>query len=167
MSRPLPQQAALACALFAFWLLMSGIYTPFLVLAGLGVAIGVAVLARRMEVADREGQPLHLVPAALAYWPWLGLEILRSGWTVARIILDPRLPVSPALVRFRPSQRTTVGLVTHANSITLTPGTVTIEARHGEFVVHALTAAGAQGLEGSEMDRRVARFEGTRAGAPA
>ncbi|MGQ0511734.1 MAG: Na+/H+ antiporter subunit E [Betaproteobacteria bacterium] len=160
MSRPLRQQAALACALFAFWLLMSGIYTPFLVLSGLGVALGVTLLARRMEVADREGQPLHLVPAALAYWPWLVLEILKSGWTVARIILDPRLPVSPAVVRFRPSQKSTVGLVTHANSITLTPGTVTIEARPGEFIVHALTADGAQGLEGSEMDRRVARFEG-------
>lgn len=162
MARPLLQQAGLAGALFAFWLLMSGIYTPFLVLSGLGASVAVAVLARRMEVADREGQPLHLVPAALAYWPWLALEILKSGWAVTRIVLDPRLPISPVLVRFRPSQRSSVGLVTHANSITLTPGTVTVEARHGEFTVHALTAAGAQGLEGGEMDRRVARFEGTR-----
>jgi len=115
-----------------------------------------------MEVADREGQPLHLVPAALAYWPWLALEILKSGWTVAKIILDPRLPISPTLVRFRPSQESAVGLVTHANSITLTPGTVTIEARHGEFLVHALTRAGSEGLAGSEMDVRVRRFEGGR-----
>jgi len=155
-------QAALAGALFAFWLLMSGIYTPFLVLSGLGGAIAVAALAGRMEVADREAQPLHLVPAALAYWPWLMLAILKSGWTVARIIVDPRLPISPALVRFRPLQESTVGLVTHANSITLTPGTVTIEARRGEFLVHALTRAGAEGLAGSEMDRRVRRFEGGR-----
>lgn len=153
------EQAKLAGALFAFWLLMSGIYTPFLVLSGLGAALAVAALARRMEVADREGQPLHLVPAALAYWPWLALEILKSGWTVARLILHPRLPISPALARFRPSQESTVGLVTHANSITLTPGTVTIEARHGEFLVHALTAEGAAGLAGSDMDRRVRRFE--------
>lgn len=158
--RRFTEGAALAGALFIFWLLMSGIYTGFLVLSGLGVSLAVAALARRMEVADREGHPLHLVPAALAYWPWLALEILKSGWTVARLILHPRLPVSPAVVRFRPAQRTTVGLVTHANSITLTPGTVTIEARHGEFTVHALTAEGAQGLEGGEMDRRVARFEG-------
>lgn len=157
---PTLDQAMLAGALFAFWLLMSGIYTPFLVLSGLGVAVAVAALARRMEVADREGQPLHLVPAALAYWPWLALEILKSGWTVTRLILHPRLPISPALARFRPSQDSTVGLVTHANSITLTPGTVTIEARHGEFLVHALTGDGAAGLAGSEMDRRVRRFEG-------
>lgn len=159
--RRLADGAALAGALFAFWLLMSGIYTPFLVLSGLGASVAVAVLARRMEVADREGHPLHLVPAALAYWPWLLLEILKSGWSVARIILHPRLPVDPAVVRFRPAQRSTVGLVTHANSITLTPGTITIEARHGEFTVHALTAANARGLEGGEMDLRVARFEGT------
>ena len=152
--------ALLAGSLFAFWLLLSGIYTPFLVLSGLGTAVAVAALARRMEVADREGQPLHLVPAALAYWPWLVLEILKSGWAVTRIILHPRLPISPALARFRPSQESTVGLVTHANSITLTPGTVTIEARHGEFLVHALTSDGAAGLAGSEMDRRVLRFEG-------
>ena len=68
----------------------------------------------------------------------------------------------PALARFRPSQESTVGLVTHANSITLTPGTVTVEARHGEFLVHALTREGADGLAGSDMDRRVRRFEGGR-----
>jgi multicomponent Na+:H+ antiporter subunit E len=158
--RRLADGAALASALFAFWLLMSGIYTPFLVLSGLAASVAVAALARRMEVADRAGHPLHLVPAALAYWPWLALEILKSGWTVAWIILHPRLPVSPAVVRFRPGQRTTVGLVTHANSITLTPGTVTIEARPDEFTVHALTAAGARDLEDGEMNRRVTRFEG-------
>jgi len=157
--RRLVDRAALAGALFVFWLLMSGIYTPFLVLSGLGCALAVTALAARMEVIDREGQPLYLMPAALAYWPWLALEILKSGWSVARIILDPRLPISPALVRFRPSQESAVGLVTHANSITLTPGTVTIEARPEEFLVHAITRAGADGLAGSEMDRRVSRFE--------
>lgn len=104
--------AALTVALFAFWLLLSGIYTPFLVLVGLGASVAVAVLALRMEVADREGHPVHLGPGAIAYWPWLLKEILVSGWTVARIILHPRLPISPTLARFRPSQTSTVGLVT-------------------------------------------------------
>ncbi|MEW5863608.1 MAG: Na+/H+ antiporter subunit E [Pseudomonadota bacterium] len=151
--------AALAGTLYAFWLLMSGITTPFLVSAGLACAIGVAALARRMEVADREGHPIHLVPAALGYWPWLALQIAKSGFTVARIVLDPKLPVSPVMVRFRPLQETTLGLATHANSITLTPGTITVEARHGEFLVHALTREAAAGLAGGEMDRRVRRFE--------
>jgi multicomponent Na+:H+ antiporter subunit E len=152
--------AGLTLSLFIFWLLLSGIYTPFLVLAGLGSSIAVAVLAWRMEVADAEGHPLHLTPGALAYWPWLIAEIARAGWQVSRIILDPRLPISPALVRFRPSQKSALGLVTHANSITLTPGTITVEADHNEFLVHALTAGAAAGLADSEMDRRVSRLEG-------
>lgn len=152
--------AALVLTLFAFWLLLSGIYTLFLVLAGLGVAIVVAALAWRMGVADPEGHPVNLTLAAAGYWPWLLKEIAVCGWQVTRIILDPRLPISPVLVRFRPSQKTTVGLVTHANSITLTPGTITVEADHDGFLVHSLTRAGADGLEGSEMDRRVARMEG-------
>jgi multicomponent Na+:H+ antiporter subunit E len=150
---------ALAASLFAFWLLLSGVYTPFLVVSGLGASIAVALLARRMEVADREGHPIHLALAALAYWPWLLKEIFKSGWQVTRIIVDPRLPISPTLVRFRPSQKSTVALATHANSITLTPGTITVEAQPEEFLVHALTREGAAGVRDSEMDRRVSRME--------
>ena len=150
----------LALSLFAFWLLLSGIYTPFLILAGLGASMAVAALAWRMEVADLEGHPVHLTRGALLYWPWLIGEIARAGWQVSRIIVDPQLPISPALVRFRPSQKSAVGLVMHANSITLTPGTITAEADHQEFLVHALTADAAAGLADSEMDRRVSRLEG-------
>jgi multicomponent Na+:H+ antiporter subunit E len=151
---------SLALLLFGFWLLLSGMFTPFLLAAGAASALAIALLSRRMEIADREGVPLHLTLSALSYWPWLVKEILKSGWQVIRIILDPKLPVSPTLVRFKPGQRTTMGLVTHANSITLTPGTVTVEAGRDEFLVHALTREGADGLAGSEMDRRVCRFEG-------
>ena len=147
--------------LFAFWLLLSGYFEDrFLVLAGLGSAIAVVAFSYRMEVVDREGQPYHLAPALLTYWPWLLREILKSALTVSRIILDPRLPISPTMVRFRPSQRTVGGLVTHANSITLTPGTITVEAGRDEFLVHGLTRAGAQGCIDSEMDRRVSALEG-------
>ncbi|MGQ0525472.1 MAG: Na+/H+ antiporter subunit E [Betaproteobacteria bacterium] len=151
---------ALGATLFAFWLLLSGLYTPFLVLAGLGTSLAVAALAWRMGAADSEGYPVELTLAAVTYWPWLVREIIVSGWQVSRIVLHPRLPVSPRLVRFKPSQRTPVGLVTHANSITLTPGTLTVEAEQESFLVHTLTRTGAAGLEGSEMDRRVSRLEG-------
>jgi multicomponent Na+:H+ antiporter subunit E len=146
--------------LFAFWLLLSGYFTAFLIAAGAAAALAVAWVARRMEVVDREGHPVELSLAALGYWPWLAKEIVKSGWQVTRIILDPKLPISPTLVRFKPTQRTVVGLVTHANSITLTPGTITVEAERGEFLVHALTRSGADGVVESEMDRRVTRFEG-------
>ncbi len=150
----------LVCALFVFWILMSGYFTPFLLAAGLGSAIAITWFAHRMEVADREGQPLHLTPQAMSYTPWLLKEIVKAALGVSRIILDPRLPVSPTLARFRPSQQSTVGLVTHANSITLTPGTITVEAQHDEFLVHGLTREGALGTVDSEMDARVHRFEG-------
>ncbi|HZM35033.1 MAG TPA: Na+/H+ antiporter subunit E [Burkholderiales bacterium] len=154
------ERLSIAVSLFVFWLLLSGMFTPFLVAAGAGSALAVAWLAARMEIADREGHPVHFSVAVLTYWPWLVKEIAVSAWTVTKIILSPRLPISPTLARFKPSQKSTVGLVTHANSITLTPGTITIEAGRDEFLVHAITREGAASLEDSEMDRRVAALEG-------
>lgn len=147
--------------LFVFWLLLSGFFEPFLMAAGLGSAIAVVWLAHRMAVIDREGHPIHLSWRAIGYWPWLLKEIVKSAWDVSRIILSPRLPVSPEVLRVKTSQRTSVGVVTYANSITLTPGTIAVEVLPGEIVVHALTHAGAEGLREGEMDRRVARFEGS------
>lgn len=152
--------AGVFLALSAFWLLLSGLFTPFLLAAGAGCALAVLAFARRMDVVDHEGHPVHLGwRAAVSYWPWLLREIVKSSWDVSRRILDPRLPISPTLVRFRPSQATPLGLVIHANSITLTPGTISVEVAPGEFLVHALTAEGAAGLASSEMDRRVAAME--------
>lgn len=152
--------ASVFLVLYAFWLLLSGLFTPFLLAAGAGCALAVLAFARRMDVIDHEGHPIHLGWRALfSYWPWLIKEIAKSSWDVSRRILDPRLPISPTLTRFRPSQISELGLVIHANSITLTPGTVAVEVEAGEFLVHALTREGAAGLAGSEMDRRVAALE--------
>lgn len=147
--------------LFAFWVVLSGFFTPFLLGAGVGSAIAVVWLLHRMRVADQESLPLHLAPRALWYWPWLMKEIGKSAWDVTKLVVQPSMPIEPTLVRFRPSQRTPIGLCTHANSITLTPGTITVDIDADGFLVHALTAAGAEGVVGSEMDRRVSRFEGT------
>lgn len=151
---------SLFVVLFVFWLLLSGYFTAFLLTAGVGSALAVVWFARRMDVVDHEGHPIHLaVPALLSYWPWLIKEIVKSAWDVSRIILDPRLPISPTLVRFKPGQSSDVGLVIHAQSITLTPGTITIEAAPHEFLVHGLTRAGALAVVDSEMDRRVTACE--------
>ena len=124
----------------------------------------VAFLGIRSGYADEEGHPVDYLLHGLAYWPWLAWEIAKSSFTVARIIVDPKLPISPRLIRVKASQRTAVGVATYANSITLTPGTITVEAnrRTQEFVVHALTAETAAGLKDGEMDRRVTAFEGKR-----
>ena len=151
--------ASSVAVLFAFWVVLSGFFTPFLLGAGLASSIAVVWLVRRMDLLDREGHPIEFSLRATTYWPWLGKEIAKSAWDVTRVVLSPRLPVAPSLVRIRPSQTTEIGLVTHANSITLTPGTITIEAGRDEFLVHALTAAGAAGVMDGGMDARVTAFE--------
>ncbi|OGA03203.1 MAG: hypothetical protein A3H35_02595 [Betaproteobacteria bacterium RIFCSPLOWO2_02_FULL_62_17] len=146
--------------LYGFWLLLSGYFSAFLLVAGAGCALAVMLFSRRMGIIDREGHPIHLSRRALfSYWPWLAVEIVKSAWDVTRRILHPRMPISPTLARFKPSQRTDIGLVVHANSITLTPGTITVEIGRGEFLVHALSEEGAASLAGSEMDRRVTDME--------
>ena len=155
---------ALALLLFAFWLLLSGHYTAWLIGSGAVVAVVVAFFAHRARVDDEEGFPIERIIGGLGYWPWLVKEIAKSALSVTRIILDPRLPVSPRLVKAEYSATTSVGIATYANSITLTPGTITVDidqSRHS-FMVHALTESAAADLESGEMDRRVRRFEGGR-----
>jgi multicomponent Na+:H+ antiporter subunit E len=153
---------SLGVVLYVFWLLLSGFFTPFLLAAGAGSALAVVLLARRMRIVDREGHPIQMIAAVVSYWPWLLKEIAKSAWAVSRIILDPRLPISPVLVRFKPSQKSQVGLATHANSITLTPGTITVEATQNEFLVHGLTRSSGEGVIDSEMDRHISKVEGYR-----
>ena len=153
---------ALAVLLFGFWLLLSGHYTVWLIGAGALTAIVVALLGRRVGYADEEGVPIDRIIGGLGYWPWLVIEIAKSVFTVSRIILNPRLPISPRLIKTPCGPKSAVGIATYANSITLTPGTITVEVdrRRGEFVVHALTEEAASALMAGEMSRRVERFEG-------
>ncbi len=151
---------SLVIVLFAFWLLLSGFFTPFLLAMGVASAVAVSMLGRRMDLIDQEGHPIRLGWRLVSYWPWLFKEIAVSAWSVSRIILDPRLPVSPTLVRVKTSQKSAVGVTTYANSITLTPGTISVDVERGEILVHALTREGASSLREGEMDRRVTRFEG-------
>jgi multicomponent Na+:H+ antiporter subunit E len=153
---------SLVVILFAFWLLLSGYFVPFLLTMGALSAVAVAMLGRRMDLVDHEGHPIRLSWRLILYWPWLFKEIVKSAWDVSCIILNPRLPISPTLVRAKTSQKTTVGVVTYANSITLTPGTISVDVKQGEILVHALTREAAAGLLEGEMDRRVTRFEGLR-----
>lgn len=151
---------SLAILLMLFWLALSGHFTPFLIGAGLlSVTISVLV-ARRMGVLDSEGHPVELFRGAVSYYPWLVKEIVKSAWAVTRIILDPRLPISPTMTRVRASQRTAAGMATFANSITLTPGTITTAVKGDVLTVHALVREGAIDLEQGAMDSRVKTFEG-------
>lgn len=151
----------LAAFLFAFWLALSGHYSPMLIAAGLASAVLCVMAAIRIRIADEEGVPLRLLRGIVVYYPWLVWEIVKSAWRVTRIVLDPRLPISPTLTTVEASQQTAAGIATYANSITLTPGTLTVRASGSQLTVHALTREGAIDLEAGDMDRRVKRFEGT------
>jgi multicomponent Na+:H+ antiporter subunit E len=152
---------SLATALFVFWLALSGHYTLFLVVSGAGCALAVALVAVRVRSFDQEGVPIEFIPGAFTYIPWLVWEILKSAWAVSKIIVDPRLPISPTMTIVKASQRTSTGIAIYANSITLTPGTITVGVDGNDLTVHALVGGGADDLEAGGMDRRVSRFEGT------
>jgi multicomponent Na+:H+ antiporter subunit E len=156
LSKWRPAQAiTLGIVIFALWLLLSGIYKPFLL--GLGVvSTAIAVFfALRMELVDREGVPvIHLTGHLWTYLPWLVVQMIRSN-----IILHPNLPISPGMLRVRAKQRSDLGRVIFANSITLTPGTVTVAVVGETLHVHALDAESAGDMDEGEMNRRVAALE--------
>lgn len=144
--------------LAAAWLLWSGLFKPLVLGLGVLSCLLTFYLVRRMGYFDNDLFALRFSLRLVAYWAWLGREVVRSSLDVARIVLDPRLPISPRVVRLRATASNPVDQVILGNSITLTPGTLTLDLHEGELTVHTLTAAGAADLESGEMDRRVARL---------
>ena len=106
------------------------------------------------------GHPLHLTWRALVYWGWLIVEIIKANIDVVKLVLSPTSKISPTMVRVRASQQTDLGQVVYANSITLTPGTISVDVANDEILVHALSETGARDLLGGEMDRRVSKMAG-------
>jgi multicomponent Na+:H+ antiporter subunit E len=126
---------------------------------GVGSSALVVYLALRMDVVDHEGVPLQLGGRFWLYLPWLMKEIFVANVAVAKVILHPKLPISPITVIFHGSQKTDIGRFIYANSITLTPGTITTGVEGQDFEIHALTYADVDGREEDEMDRRVTWVE--------
>jgi multicomponent Na+:H+ antiporter subunit E len=147
--------AAVFGVCLAFWLLLSGHLTPLLLGLGVVSALVVTWLTRSLEAVS---EALRVAPRfTLSYLPWLLKEIVVANLQVVRIILDPRLPIDPVLVRLRAPFRGELALTTLGNSITLTPGTVTLDVEGEELLVHALTRASAASLLDGAMAARVAR----------
>jgi len=146
--------------LFAIWVLLSGHYTPLMLLFGVLSTLFVVFLATRADLIDQETQPVLIKPSVLFYWVWLGREIIKSNIDVARRILSPSLPISPNVFTVRAVQKTELGRVTYANSITLVPGTVAMDVDEDVITVHALTQDVAADLKQGEMNRRVCQVEG-------
>jgi multicomponent Na+:H+ antiporter subunit E len=151
---------SLGLVLFVLWFLLSGHATPLLLGLGVVSSLCVVLIARRMDVIDPEGHPIHLSWQAVLYWPWLVVEIFKANIDVARAIVRPRMPIRPTVLRVKASQKSDLGRVIYANSITLTPGTVTLSVDGETLEVHALTPGAAEDLLSGDMDRRVTIVEG-------
>jgi len=142
------QAVSLGLVLLLTWVLLSGHYTPFLLTLGvLSTVLSVSV-ALRMEVVDKESHPVHLTPRLFGYWAWLAREIVKASIDVTKRIWNPRMPITPAVFRLRASQPSELGQVIYANSITLTPGTVTMRLGDGELYVHAIAGDVGEDLAG-------------------
>jgi len=149
----------LSLALSVFWLVNSGHYTSLmLVLGGLSVVF-VLYIARRMDVVDHESQPVHLTLKLPAYYIWLIKEIIIANLLVVKHIWLGNKSISPVFTNITASQKSDLGKVIYANSITLTPGTVTVNMEGDQFLVHALLQESIKDLESGEMDRRVSQLE--------
>ncbi|HWP56800.1 MAG TPA: Na+/H+ antiporter subunit E [Candidatus Acidoferrales bacterium] len=155
--------------LIVFWLLISGrlnIADPadrYLIGCGIVACAFVTYLAGRKGMLDEEGHPIHLALPFFSYIPWLLWEIVLANLDVAYRVWHPRAEIAPRLIVIPFDTRTDVGTVIYANSITLTPGTITIgiDSAKRQMLVHALTDRSARGLLSGHMHERVRRVEGT------
>ena len=148
--------------LFGIWLLWSGHYTVehALVFAmGVSSCAFVVYLSHRLDIVDEEGHPIHLAGRLVLYIPWLLWAIVKANVDVSKRVLSPQMPIDPCVVRVEATQKSDLCRVIFANSITLTPGTVSLDLDGEDIVVHALTREAAGDVQSGDMNRRVAALE--------
>ena len=136
---------SLGLVLIVVWALLSGHTEPLIIGFGVLSVVLVIWIGRRMDVVDHEAHSVNLTWHVLTYWPWLIWQIVKANRDVVKVILSGGA-VSPVMFKVRAAQQSAPLQVTFANSITLTPGTVTVGMNDGVLTVHALTAAGAEDL---------------------
>jgi len=144
------------------WLLWSGSYTlesGLIAAFGAASCVGVFVLSRRMQRFAPFGIEKALGWRAVGYPLWMAGEIVKANLGVARIVLTPRMPISPRVIRVPAGQQSEAARVLFANSITLTPGTISMEVGRDHVVVHALTREIADSLLSGEMDAKLRSME--------
>ena len=149
----------LSLTMFGMWLLLSGHWDPMLLALGAFSSLLVTYLTWRMDREDRYGYPLILTWRLVGYWIWLIKEILKSNFNVVRIILTPSLPISPIMVPFQACMKSDLARMIYANSITLTPGTITTGTEGDILRIHALTWHDVDGREEDEMADQICGIE--------
>lgn len=153
------QVFGLSFSLCAFWLLMSGHYGPLLLSLGIISVLLVLYLTRRMDSFDQDSFEFKIQKGYFPYWSWLAKEIFKANIDVAKVVLSPKMKLSPRLLRVPATQKSELGVVVFANSITLTPGTVSVDIEGDDIIVHALNQELADGLSMGDMDARVTKLD--------
>ncbi len=162
---------SLTAILVALWLTLSGPFTlsgDYPIVMGLGVIsiIATVALTYRMRIVDRETIPVGPAVPLFSYWGWLGGEIVKANLAVLRLIMKPEIEVEPRLIHVVADQRSDLGRSVFANSITLTPGTVTVDVEDDGFLVHALDNSFTDPAGFAEMGARSdAASDGKKTGA--
>lgn len=149
----------LTVILVLLWLTLSGQYTlsgeyPLIIGFGVLSIVGTVALTFRMRILDRETVPILPALPLMMYWLWLGREILNANLAVVKLVMRPEIDVEPRLVRVPAEQRSGLGHAVFANSITLTPGTVTIDVEEDGFLIHALDTSFTDPAGFAEMGAR-------------
>lgn len=126
--------------MFLFWIVLSGLFNAFHLVAGLISSGLVALLSRDLLVTGQSEKSLIKAWRLLCYIPWELYQIVLANLDVAYRVLHPRMPIDPRIIEFETPLRKDWALTTLANSITLTPGTLTVqvEPEKGKFQVHAI-----------------------------
>lgn len=147
--------------LAAFWIALSGYFDPIHLTFGfVSVTLVSAVSSRYFAEGAAFGGEARGLVRLIRYAPWLLLQIAIANIDVLLRVIGVR-PLAPRMIRFKPDLRSDFGLVTMANSITLTPGTVTVEVEEdGTFIVHAISEEAAAGIMDGRMAERVRALEG-------
>lgn len=144
-----------AVLIYIYWLLLSGHTEPLLLSLGIISTLLTIFLASRMRVIDDESYPLEQLPRLLKYYFFLGKEIILANIDVIKRILKPGKSISPQVVELVARQPTDLGKVIYANSITLTPGTVTMDIEGEQLIVHALSKEAADDLATDQIANAV------------
>ncbi|KZY34723.1 MULTISPECIES: Na+/H+ antiporter subunit E [unclassified Oleiphilus] len=149
-----------AVLLSAFWLLLSGYIQPLLLSFGAVSVIIVLFVLKRMDEVDEEPQEIGTGLRLIRYIPWLIGQIIGSSAHVTKLIWTSSNKVSPSLAKIDIKEIPPSNHVLYANSITLTPGTLSVDLEDGELTVHALQKSSLEELEQGAMENKIAGIWG-------
>jgi multicomponent Na+:H+ antiporter subunit E len=146
----------LVLALGALWFALSGETSPLFVFLAIVSVLLALWISARLRIIGRDASPWHRAHRFLIYFAWLAVEIVKSNIAVIARVLGPRSAINPDVIRVRTSVKSDLGRALFANSITLTPGTVTLDTDGDIFVVHTLVRQPSQSDSFRLMDRGAA-----------